>query len=296
MFSGTVRSGLKDMAWRTAPDVARGSRARQRAPGGGRKPLDDHDPGLLEALERCLDPLTRDDPKTPLRRTCGGAARLAEELPAGGHPVGERRVNRLQPTLGCSLQTNRKTVEGRRHPDRDAQFGRPDLRARAFRKLGQPAVSVDTRKKDPVGSYRDGGKKWRPKKADPEAVNVRDFSDPDLNKAIASGVYDIAANAGWVSVGPDPDTASFAVETLYAAGGDGWGVTSIRKRHTRWAPSMVADRTSAATGCGSSKCKGLPTNLDWKFRCAASRTEPASGARSSTACLALSSRTGGALL
>ena len=164
-------------------------------------------------LERHLEPVTRGDPESPLRWTCNSAARLADQLTAEGHPVSERTVNRLLHALGYSLQANRKTLEGRQHPDRDAQFQRINRRVRAFQKLGQPVVSVDTKKKELVGQYRNGGRDWHPK-GQGEAVNVHDFPDPEFGKAIPYGVYDLTANAGWVSVGIDHDTATFAVETL----------------------------------------------------------------------------------
>ncbi len=122
-------------------------------------------------------------------------------------------MNRQLHALGYSLQANAKTLEGRQHPDRDAQFRRIDRRVRAFQRMGQPVVSVDTKKKEIIGQYRNGGREWRPK-GEPEAVKVHDFPDPDLGKAIPYGVYDLTANAGWVSVGIDHDTATFAVETL----------------------------------------------------------------------------------
>ena len=173
----------------------------------------DRGPGLVKALERLLDPFTRGDPQGPLRWTCSSAARLAEQLGAEGHRVSERTVNRLLHELGYSLQANRKTLEGRQHPDRDAQFRRIARRVRAFQRLGQPVASIDTKKKELVGRYRNGGREWRPK-GQPEAVKVHDFIDPELGKAIPYGVYDLTANTGWVSVGVDHDTAEFAVETV----------------------------------------------------------------------------------
>ena len=205
----TVRAGLRELDAGAAPVGA----ARQRRPGGGRKTLTARDAGLVDALERELEPVTRGDPTGPLRWTCSSAARLARRLRDAGHPVSERTVNRLLHELGYSLQANRKTLEGRQHPDRDAQFRRIDRRVRAFQRLGQPVVSVDTKKKELVGPYRNGGREWRPK-GRPEEVKVHDFIDRDLGKAIPYGVYDLTANAGWVGVGVDHDTAEFAVATL----------------------------------------------------------------------------------
>ena len=182
-------------------------------PGAGRKPLTDRDPKLAHALERLVDPVTRGDPMGPLLWTCSSAARLATELTAAGHPVSERTVNRLLHELGYSLQANRKTLEGAQHADRDAQFKHINRRVRAFQRLRQPVVSVDTKKKELVGEYRNGGREWRPK-GQPERVKVHDFVDKELGKAIPYGVYDVTNDTGWVSVGEDHDTSAFAVETL----------------------------------------------------------------------------------
>jgi hypothetical protein len=209
----TIRAGLRELDLPTSDDDGPTSAGRLRPPGGGRKPVTDHDPGLLRDLETLVDPVTRGDPMSPLRWTCKSAARLAEGLQAGGHVVSERTVNRLLHDLGYSLRSNRKTIEGKGHPDRDAQFQYINRRARAFQRQGQPVVSVDTKKKELVGQYRSGGREWQPK-GKPEKVKVHDFIDKGLGKAIPYGVYDMAANNGWVSVGVDHDTAEFAVATL----------------------------------------------------------------------------------
>lgn len=214
MSRGTVRAGLKELeSGPPAPSVHDAPGGRVRRSGGGRKRTTDLDPDLAAALEGLLEPVTRGDPQGPLRWTCNSAARLAECLTGEGHPVSERTVNRLLHALGYSLQANRKTLEGRQHPDRDAQFRHIDRRVRAFQRMRQPVVSVDTKKKEIVGQYRNGGREWRPR-GEPEAVHVHDFPDPELGKAIPYGVYDLTANTGWVSVGIDHDTATFAVETL----------------------------------------------------------------------------------
>jgi transposase len=209
----TIRAGLNELD-RPVTAADRGVAAeRVRHPGGGRKPLVDQDPSLLRDLETLVDPVTRGDPMSPLRWTCKSAAKLAEELTARGHHVSERSVNRLLHAVGYSLQSNRKAVEGSDHPDRDAQFRHINRRAKAFQGQGQPVVSVDTKKKELVGQYRNGGREWQPK-GQPEKVKVHDFPDEELGKAIPYGVYDMTANTGWVSVGVDHDTAEFAVETL----------------------------------------------------------------------------------
>lgn len=209
----TIRAGLRELDSPNMPDDEDPTRVRLRRPGAGRKPLVDQDPTLLEALEALLDPVTRGDPMGPLRWTCKSAARLATELQAQGHAVSERTINRLLHHLGYSLQSNRKLLEGHQHPDREAQFQHINQRVKAFQRQRQPVVSVDAKKKELVGPFRNGGREWRPQ-GHPEPVNVYDFPDKELGKVIPYGVYDMASNTGWVSVGVDHDTAEFAVETV----------------------------------------------------------------------------------
>lgn len=209
----TIRAGLQELA---LADTAAGPQtppAQLRRRGGGRKPLSLHDPYLLHALETLVDPVTRGDPMSLLRWTCKSAAQLAAALRAQGHLVSERTVNRLLHDLGYSLQSNRKTLDGGTHPDRDAQFQYMHRRAQAFQKQGQPVVSVDTKKKELVGQFRNGGREWSPQ-GHPEEVEIHDFPSKTLGKVIPYGVYDEATNTGWVSVGVDHDTAEFAVETV----------------------------------------------------------------------------------
>jgi hypothetical protein len=184
-----------------------------RRPGAGRKPLTDAQPGLPAALEALVEPTARGDPDSPLRWTCKGVRRLAAALRRQGFRVGRQKVADLLRDLGYSLQANRKTREGSRHPDRDAQFEYIAARVRRFRRQGQPVISVDAKKKELVGDFKNGGREWR-RKGRPEEVRVHDFMDKGLGKAIPYGVYDLTANAGWVSVGIDHDTAAFAVETI----------------------------------------------------------------------------------
>jgi transposase len=209
----TIRAGLSQLGLPVTPTDRGAADERPRRPGGGRKPLADHDTGLLRDLETLVDPVTRGDPMSPLRWTCKSAAKLAAELQAEGHVVSERTVNRLLHDLGYSLQANRKTIEGKGHPDRDAQFQHINRRVKAFQRQGQPVVSVDAKKKELVGRFRNGGREWQPE-GQPEPVEVYDFVKKDLGKALPYGVYDQTANTGWVSVGVDHDTAEFAVETL----------------------------------------------------------------------------------
>jgi transposase len=209
----TIRAGVQELAHpvpATSPQVAP---QRLRRPGGGRQSLRARDLHLIRALETLVNPVTRGDPMSLLRWTCKSAAKLAVELQAQGHTVSERTVNRLLHDLGYSLQSNRKTLEGRAHPDRDAQFQYINRRGKAFQGQGQPVVSVDTKKKELVGQFRNGGREWHPQ-GQPEEVNVHDFPSEALGKVIPYGVYDEATNTGWVSVGVDHDTAEFAVETV----------------------------------------------------------------------------------
>ena len=209
----TIRAGLQELASQSTSDTHNVTSERVRRPGGGRRALVAQAPELLKALEALVDPVTRGDPMGPLRWTCKSAARLAMELQSQGHALSERSINRLLHALGYSLQSNRKTLEGSQHPDRDAQFHHINQRVKVFQRQRQPVVSVDTKKKELIGQFRNGGQEWAPK-GQPEPVEVHDFPDKELGKVIPYGVYDMATNTGWVSVGVDHDTAEFAVETI----------------------------------------------------------------------------------
>ena len=190
--------------------------ARLRPPGGGDKPLTDRQPGLLEALDELVYPETRGNPMSRLRWTSKSSTNLAEDLVRQGFEVSPRTVLRLLHRLGYSLQANAKVTEGRQHPDRDAQFGYLNDTAAAFISDGQPVISVDTKKKELIGNYANGGAEWAPA-GEPERVNVHDFADRALGergKAIPYGIYDIANDEGWVNVGDTADTAEFAVESI----------------------------------------------------------------------------------
>jgi transposase len=186
---------------------------RVRKEGGGRKPTVGVDPALRLALESLVEPLTRGDPESPLRWTCKSTRHLARELKARGYEISHATVAALLQDLGYSLQANRKTREGAQHPDRNAQFEYLNQQTRKALAAGQPAISVDTKKKELVGNFKNGGREWRPK-GQPEPVRVHDFIDPQKGRAIPYGVYDLARNAGWVSVGIDHDTAAFAVASI----------------------------------------------------------------------------------
>jgi hypothetical protein len=212
MSPNTIRRGLAELLERQAhPDAPVDLRIRR--PGGGRKALTENDPDLLEALERLIDPMTRGDPESPLRWTCKSTTQLAAALTRQGHALSPRSVGRLLNAAGYSLQSNRKTLEGASHPDRNAQFEHISHTVRAFQSRGQPVISVDTKKKELVGAFKNAGREWQPK-GEPDEVKIYDFLDPKLGKAIPYGVYDLSSNQGWVSVGVDHDTARFAVEAI----------------------------------------------------------------------------------
>jgi len=195
------------------PPAERPAGARVRRPGGGRKPKTETDPTLLDDLEALVEPLTRGDPMSPLRWTCKSPAQLAAALRAQGHAVSHETVRQLLLGLDYSLQATRKTREGSDHPDRNAQFEHINREAERFQAAGQPVISVDTKKKELVGDFANGGREWRPRVV-PEEVRLHDFPDKKLGKVSPYGVYDLAANVAWVSVGIDHDTAAFAVHTI----------------------------------------------------------------------------------
>jgi hypothetical protein len=186
---------------------------RVRRPGAGRKRLTEKDPTLVPDLESLVEPTTRGDPQSPLRWTCKSVRKLADELRAMGHAVGPQKVSELLHELEYSLQGTRKTREGSSHPDRNAQFEYINAQARSFRRAGEPAISVDTKKKELVGDFTNRGQEWRPA-GDPVPVRVHDFIDERLGKAIPYGVSDVRRNEGWVNVGIDHDTAEFAVDSI----------------------------------------------------------------------------------
>ena len=186
---------------------------RVRCPGGGRHSLVLDDPTLIKALEALVEPATRGDPQSALRWTSKSTRKLADELNRQGHQVSHVSVAALLEGLDYSLQANRKTREGKGHPDRDAQFQYIDKQVRAFQKAGQPAISVDSKKRELIGDYKNSGREWQPSGA-PEKVKVYDFPDKQLGKVTPGGVYDLTLNDGWVRVGIDHNTSQFAVETI----------------------------------------------------------------------------------
>jgi transposase len=189
------------------------ARKRIRAPGGGRKKLVDIDASLLADLDALVEPSSRGDPMSPLRWTCKSTSKLAAELARRGHRVSQRTVCDLLAQLNYSLQSVRKTREGAQHPDRDAQFQYIATMVSKFQRQRQPVISVDTKKKELIGDFKNAGREWQPQ-GRPERVRVHDFIDDELGKVAPYGVYDVTANVGWVSVGIDHDTAEFAVRSI----------------------------------------------------------------------------------
>src|SRR5258708_11091228 len=196
---------LRDPAWLSSDRV--------RRPGGGRKKTVDKDETLKSDLELLVDPVTRGEPESPLRWTRKSVRKLAEELKGQGHETSHRMVAELLTEMGYSLQANQKTLEGASHPDRNAQF--EFINRQVQRRLGlqEPVISVDTKKKELVGAFKNGGRELQPQ-GKPEKVGVHDFADPELGRATPYGVYDMGRNVGWVNVGVDHDTAEFAVQSI----------------------------------------------------------------------------------
>jgi len=206
---GTVIRGMVEL--KTAPKPSRGQRIRRK--GAGRKRTVDQDATLKRDLEALVEPVTRGDPESPLRWTCKSVRQLASQLNKAGHRTSHRMVAELLHAMDYSLQANRKTLEGAAHPDRDAQFHHISSKIREFQTAREPVISVDTKKKELVGDFKNNGRELRPK-GDPEKVRVHDFVIPELGRAAPYGVYDVTQNAGWVSVGVDHDTAAFAAQSI----------------------------------------------------------------------------------
>lgn len=233
---------------------------RIRRAGAGRKALTEKDPGLVLALLELVEPTRRGDPESALSWTTLSTGNLAAELTGKGHPVASDTVAKLLKDNGFSLQANAKTLEGGQHPDRDAQFSYLNNQAAEHLDAGQPVISVDAKKKELVGQYKNNGAEWRPT-GEPEQVKVHDFIDKELGKANPYGVYDVATNTGWVSVGTDHDTAAFAVNTIRS-----WWNTAGKTAHPQAKRLLIT-----ADGGGSN---GYRTRL-WKTELAALAAETA---------------------
>jgi transposase len=268
--TSTIARGLQEL--RTRARVAPG---RVRRPGGGRKRTIDKDPTLLRDLEGLVEPTTSGAPDSPLRWTAKSTRQLARALQSVGHRVSHQLVRELLAAAGYSLQANRKTREGPAHPDRDAQFRHIIGQVRQFQTTGQPVISVDTKKKELVGDFKNAGRAGRPK-GQPEPVRVHDFLIPTQGKAVPYGVYDLTRNAGWVSVGIDHDTASFAVRTIgrwwqkmgrpryrrarsLLITADAGGSNGTRLRLWKWELQQLATRT----GLTITTCHFPPGTSKW---------------------------------
>jgi len=245
MSDRTIRNGLRELDDPDAPPAD-----RQRRAGGGRTSREQEQPRLLEALEALVEPETRGDPMSPLRWTCKSTRTLARELGRQGFRVGSNTVARLLRSCGYSLQANRKTVEGKQHPDRDAQFRHINRRVRAFQKARQPVISVDTKKKEPLGNMKNPGRTYR-RKGQPRKVKTHDFPDKKLGKAVPYGVYDVTHNEAGVSVGISHDTAEFAVASIRR-----WWQRMGRRRYPQ------AKRLLITADCGGSNS---PRTRLWRW-------------------------------
>lgn len=267
----TIERGLDELQ-AEAPSLEGG---RIRKPGGGRKRATEKDPGLLAALDALVEPATSGAPDSPLRWTSKSVRRLADELDARGHRISYRSVDTLLRESGYSLQANRKTREGPSHPDRDAQFRYLKTRVDEQQARGEPVVSVDTKKKELVGDFKNAGRQWRPQ-GEPELVRVHDFVIPEQGKAIPYGVYDLSRDEGWVSIGIDHDTGSFAVHALerwwqvmgqpvypeatsLLVTADGGGSNGSRLRLWKWELQQFANRS----GLSITVCHLPPGTSKW---------------------------------
>jgi hypothetical protein len=245
MSRSTIQAGIKELNERHRTGI---TAARIRRPGGGSKPLTQTDPSIEQALEELVAPETRGDPMSPLRWTLKSTSRLAAELTDRDHPVSARKVAALLKDADYSLQGNRKKKEGGNHVDRDAQFRHINQRVKATQARGQPVISVDAKKKELVGDFKNNGREWRPR-GRPEEVRVYDFIDkaPGRGRVTPYGVYDLTANEGWVSVGTDHDTARFAAQTI----GKWWREMG----RSRYPAAMELMITADGGGSNSSRCR-----------------------------------------
>jgi Rhodopirellula transposase DDE domain len=275
---GTIMAGMQELEGNTNEFLAGpvpAAAGSVRRSGGGRKPLTHKDPTLVADLLALVDPGTRGDPESPLRWSCKSLRVLAEELKAQGHTVSHVVVGELLKAQGFSLQGNAKVIEGNQSPDRDAQFQHINATVAQALSEGQPVISVDTKKKELVGAFKNAGQEWRPA-GEPEQVKVHDFVDAELGRASPYGVYDIGADQGWVSVGTDHDTATFAVQTIrrwwFAMGkprypdareltitADGGGSNGHRVR--LW--KLELGRLAAETGLNIRVCHFPPGTSKW---------------------------------
>lgn len=271
----TIWAGTRELRRQVDAPTDDRNAQRVRRPGGGRHFREDEDPTLVRDLEALVEPTTRGDPQSPLRWTCKSTRNLADELQRQGHRISHATVATLLGNLGYSLQANRKTREGGEQPDRDAQFRYINRRVLAFQRARQPVISVDAKKKELVGDFKNPGREWHPQGSPPE-VRMHDFADKLLGKVIPQGVYDLTRNEGWVSVGIDHDTALFSTATVrrwweemgspaYPGAkrllitADAGGSNGVRPRLWKVAVQGLAD----ATGLRVSVCHFPPGTSKW---------------------------------
>lgn len=280
----TVAQGVRELDY---PEPIPG---RVRRPGAGRPSVARTDPGLVEALDGLVDPDSRGDPESPLRWTTKSTTKLAVELSAAGHRVSARTVAKLLKSAGYSLQANAKAVEGKQHPDRDAQFGYLNTQAAQFQAAGDPVVSVDTKKKELIGNYTAAGREWEPV-GQPVRVNVHDFPNPVLGKVAPYGIYDITTNTGWVNVGTDADTGQFAVESIRRWWND---IGAAGYPHAR--RLLITADSGGSNGSRlrlwKTEMPPPPSRPAWRSRCVTCHRAPRNGTRSSTGCSPRSAATG----
>lgn len=267
----TVRRGRDEVSGKKPP----GELVRVRRKGAGRPPVEVAQPGLTETLESLVEPVTRGDPESPLRWTCKSTKVLAAELEQQGYDVSPQKVGELLKSQGYSLQAGAKSLDGESHPDRNAQFEHINTQVRDFQARGQPVISVDTKKKELVGEFKNGGREWQPTGA-PVLSLTHDFPDTAVGKAIPYGVYDIGDNSAWVSVGVDHDTPVFAVNSIATwwrkmgqerypeakqllVTADSGGSNSARSRVWKAELQRLAD----ATGLAISVCHFPPGTSKW---------------------------------
>jgi len=272
-----ITEGVKELGQTKKSKKTSALRSRIRRQGAGRKRASLKDPTLLEDLDGLVDPVTRGDPESPLRWTCKSVRHLAEELQREGHSVSYQTVSELLHDLDYSLQANQKNLEGSHHPDRNEQFEYINRKAKRYLKQGEPVISVDTKKKELVGDFKNAGREWQ-LKGKPEPVRVHDFEikQPDKGKVAPYGVYDLGRNEGWVNVGVDHDTAAFAVESIrrwwrlmgrpnypkakrLLITADAGGSNGTRVRLWKWELQQLADET----GLGISVCHFPPGTSKW---------------------------------
>ena len=272
-----ITEGVKELGQTKKSKKTSALRSRIRRQGAGRKRTSQKDPTLLEDLDRLVDPVTRGDPESPLRWTCKSVRHLAEELQREGHSVSYQTVSELLHDLDYSLQANQKNLEGSHHPDRNEQFKYINRKAKRYLKQGEPVISVDTKKKELVGDFKNAGREWQ-LQGKPESVRVHDFEikQPDKGKVAPYGVYDLGRNEGWVNVGVDHDTAAFAVESIrrwwrlmgrpsypkakrLLITADAGGSNGTRVRLWKWELQQLADET----GLEISVCHFPPGTSKW---------------------------------